>query len=289
MRITLTGRRLALAAALVLGGVAAPLAYATISDTKKAVAKTAGTQARSLAPVSVASAGSTQAPAAVADNPYQVFQEGSIGFAGDACIDLPLPALQDFVLESVAFMPGAATGAVNSVELVVFVKSPTSGNGLFTIPLDALDSGTRAFNLVVRPDALAAAAPGDIYALQYCVSTGAAAVFGLWVTGQRLGSPTAAQVSSFDATSRKAGATLHWKTASETTILGFNVWRYRGTKGVKVNRTLVRAKRSGEPVGASYRYVDFVRGAKRGLTYRLQLVDLKGKRTWYAAFAIASK
>jgi hypothetical protein len=32
-----------------------------------------------------------------------------------------------------------------------------------------------------------------------------------------------------------------------------------------------------------------VRGAKRGLTYRLQLVDLKGKRTWYATFAIASK
>jgi hypothetical protein len=51
---------------------------------------------------------------------------------------------------------------------------------------------------------------------------------------------------------------------------------------------LVRAKRSGEPKGASYRYVDYMRGAKRGLTYRLQLVDLKGKRTWYAAFAIAS-
>ena len=69
----------------------------------------------------------------------------------------------------------------------------------------------------------------------------------------------------------------------------FNVWRYRGAKGVKVNRTLIRAKLNGEPKGASYRYVDSVRGAKRGLTYRLQLVDLKGKRTWYAAFAIASK
>jgi hypothetical protein len=84
-------------------------------------------------------------------------------------------------------------------------------------------------------------------------------------------------------------ALLRWTTGAETEILGFNVWRYRGAKGVKVNRTLVRAKRSGEPAGASYRFVDQVRGAKRGLTYRLQLVDLKGKRTWYAAFAIASR
>jgi hypothetical protein len=57
----------------------------------------------------------------------------------------------------------------------------------------------------------------------------------------------------------------------------------------QTNRTLVRAERSGEPAGASYRFVDLVAGAKRGLTYRLQFVDLKGKRTWCAAFAIASK
>ena len=41
MRITLTGRRLAVAAVLVLGGVAAPLAYATIADTKAPAATAA--------------------------------------------------------------------------------------------------------------------------------------------------------------------------------------------------------------------------------------------------------
>lgn len=150
--------------------------------------------------------------------------------------------------------------------------------------------GQQTFNLLVRPNLIANAAVGDIYQFPFCVDTpiGLSAFIILTGKSASASTPTAQQVSSFDATSGKAGATLNWTTASETEILGFNVWRYRGAKGVKVNRTLVHAKRSGEPKGASYRYVDQVRGVK-GLTYRLQLVDLKGKRTWYAAFAIASK
>jgi hypothetical protein len=56
-----------------------------------------------------------------------------------------------------------------------------------------------------------------------------------------------------------------------------------------MNRALIRTKRSGEAAGAAYSFIDRAPGARRGLTYRLQLVDLKGKRSWYAAFAIASK
>jgi hypothetical protein len=102
---------------------------------------------------------------------------------------------------------------------------------------------------------------------------------------------TVADVAGFRAgrVGRAQRALLRWTTASENNLLGFNVWRYRGANAVKLNRTLIRAKRSGEPAGAAYSFVDHVAVAKRGLTYRLQLVDLKGKRTWYAAFAIASK
>jgi hypothetical protein len=84
------------------------------------------------------------------------------------------------------------------------------------------------------------------------------------------------------------GALLRWTTGTESNLLGFNVWRYRGSNGVKVNRTLVRAERSGEPTGATYTYLDSHPGARRGLTYRLQLVDHQGRRRWYAAFAIPS-
>ena len=42
MRITLTGRRLALAAVLVLAGAAAPLAWATVAGNGGSTASTAG-------------------------------------------------------------------------------------------------------------------------------------------------------------------------------------------------------------------------------------------------------
>jgi hypothetical protein len=77
---------------------------------------------------------------------------------------------------------------------------------------------------------------------------------------------------------------------TETGILGFgfNIWRFRSGKGVKVSRTLIRAKRTGEPTGASYLLVDRGARGKSGLTYRLQLIDPNGRGTWYAAFVVAA-
>ncbi|MFN2467476.1 MAG: hypothetical protein ABR521_05000 [Gaiellaceae bacterium] len=101
------------------------------------------------------------------------------------------------------------------------------------------------------------------------------------------GVPTAVTLLSVQPTRSSSGVLVRWRTASESGTLGFNVWRYRGGKGVKVNRTLIAAKRSGEPAGAGYSFVDRAPGARRGLTYRLQLVDQQGRRTWYAPFAAA--
>lgn len=95
--------------------------------------------------------------------------------------------------------------------------------------------------------------------------------------------PTSVGVSSFTgkATGRKA-VTLSWKTGSEAGVLGFNVWRYGGAKSVKVNRTLIAARAAGGAAGAAYRLVD--RTARPGVryTYRLQIVNSSGKRTWAA-------
>jgi hypothetical protein len=95
--------------------------------------------------------------------------------------------------------------------------------------------------------------------------------------------PTGVNVSSFSARAGKGGVTLSWRTSSEVELAGFNLWRASGgkTSWRKVNGALVAAKRAGQARGASYRFVD--RTAKNGrfYNYRLQVVDLKGKRGWY--------
>ncbi len=76
---------------------------------------------------------------------------------------------------------------------------------------------------------------------------------------------------------------LSWRSGSEADVLGFNVWRGQ----TKLNRALIAAKRSGKAAGAPYRFVDRAGKASRNASYRLQGVDLKGKRSWYGSAAIA--
>jgi hypothetical protein len=95
-------------------------------------------------------------------------------------------------------------------------------------------------------------------------------------------SPTAVAVNAFSARWTRAGATIAWRTAEETDALGFNVYRVNARGALtRVNPTLIRARHSGRTTGALYRFLD--RGATRrnATTYKLQLVDLQGKRSWY--------
>jgi hypothetical protein len=98
--------------------------------------------------------------------------------------------------------------------------------------------------------------------------------------------PTAATVTTF--TGRAVGpktVRLSWRTGRETDVLGFNIWRFAGGKGVKVNRTLISAKAKGAR-GAAYSLVD--RTARRGktYTYRLQVVNRNGKRNFQAGTVV---
>ncbi|MFN2467188.1 MAG: M14 family zinc carboxypeptidase [Gaiellaceae bacterium] len=103
------------------------------------------------------------------------------------------------------------------------------------------------------------------------------------------GPPTAVGVSRFGARWTKRGVSVSWRTAAETQVAGFNVWRSNGKTWRKVNRTLVPARRAGRTSGAGYTLLD--RSARRGpyYTYRLQLVDLKGRRDWHGPAASASR
>jgi hypothetical protein len=68
-----------------------------------------------------------------------------------------------------------------------------------------------------------------------------------------------------------------WRTETEVRIAGFHLAR----DGKTLNRQLIRAKRSAQPVGAAYRYVDRTARRDRAHTYRLQIIDRRGKRTWH--------
>lgn len=98
--------------------------------------------------------------------------------------------------------------------------------------------------------------------------------------------PTAVTLASFRGKATRLGVDLRWRTASETRILGFNVWRFADGKSVKVNRSLVDAQ--DRAAGAIYRILD--RSPRTGVfMYRLQAVGWDGKRTWHARTTVRLK
>ncbi len=77
---------------------------------------------------------------------------------------------------------------------------------------------------------------------------------------------------------------LVWRTASESDILGFNVYRQQGAKRLKLNPRLLLAKGR----GASYSFVYRVPvGAKLPTLLWLQVVEGDGSRTWHGPARIA--
>jgi hypothetical protein len=298
MQITMNRRRLTVAAAFVVAVIAAPLAVAAVAGkgaSSPTLVRAASPAALRSAPGAIYSPDTTRS---TGDNPYQLVKSQTFTANQFECV---IPGFQggvNFAIDEVSVFADSEIGmTMQGAWLRVWTKLGPNlqTDSVFTdVPLTLDSGGKHAFRsdgvrIVAKPNPFALAAVGDIYELYLCVQNGATvgrviAVF----TGQKTppGTPTAASIRDFTARPQAKGATLRWTTGSESSLLGFNVWRFRNGKGVKVNRTLIRAKRSGEPAGASYSFVDAKPGARRGLSYRLQLVDVQGKRTWYAAFAI---
>ena len=98
-------------------------------------------------------------------------------------------------------------------------------------------------------------------------------------------SPTAVVLASFSAQRQAKGVLVRWRSASENELLGFNVYRARGTTLSKLNHSLIRAR--GGATGRTYSFRD--RSARRGRTYsyRLQSVTTTGKRAWIARASVS--
>jgi hypothetical protein len=91
-------------------------------------------------------------------------------------------------------------------------------------------------------------------------------------------STTAARIRSFTSSRSPAGTLLRWRTAGETEVAGFNLYRVANGRRTKISKRLIAAK--GKGGGASYRFLD---GGHRGASYRLEVVNLDGTRQWRTA------
>jgi len=90
--------------------------------------------------------------------------------------------------------------------------------------------------------------------------------------------PTAVRITGLAASTTAAGVSVRWRTASETNLVGFNLWRQGAGALTRINKAIIAAR--GSAAGASYRALD--RSARSGVSYRyrLQAVYRDGTRSW---------
>lgn len=95
--------------------------------------------------------------------------------------------------------------------------------------------------------------------------------------------PTATTLSAFTARPVNGPRVrLNWVTASESSLVGFNVWRSSRAHGTfaKINAALIPAQHAGQPVGASYRWRDRRVVSGKKYFYKLELVPSDGAPEW---------
>ena len=80
-------------------------------------------------------------------------------------------------------------------------------------------------------------------------------------------------------------AVVHWRTASEAELVGFNLYREQAGRWARLNRGLIPA--AGHAGGAAHSFLD--RGVPRSATgrYRLQAVGIRGSSRWFGPVKIA--
>ncbi len=89
---------------------------------------------------------------------------------------------------------------------------------------------------------------------------------------------TATLLRSFGAHTTARGVELRWRTAQEAGLVGFNLYRERNGRLVKLNRTPITSVFAGTTQGRSYSWLDRV--APQAARYRLQAIGIDGTRRW---------
>jgi uncharacterized protein YkwD len=147
-------------------------------------------------------------------------------------------------------------------------------HAIVVLPRSPLMSGHTYTVQISTTSASPADAPSAVYTWSYKACAAGQ-------TGGACEGATAVALQRASATRTRAGVLVRWRTASEGQTLGFNVYRVRQGKLVKLNRALIASVFGGTATGHAYSWLD--RGAPRGsttLAYRLQAVGLDGTRRW---------
>lgn len=119
----------------------------------------------------------------------------------------------------------------------------------------------------------------DLYVLDDCMLFAPTGTIATW-TLEIIAVPTAVRVTQLSAAERRGSVVLRWRTAAETGVVGFNVYRSSGARTTKLNGALIPAQAAGRTRGAHYRLVDRLVRPGTSYTYRLQAVDASGTRSW---------
>jgi hypothetical protein len=86
-------------------------------------------------------------------------------------------------------------------------------------------------------------------------------------------------LSTFSAKRTPKGVLVRWRTSGGTSIRGYNLYREQSGQRARLNGALIRAS------GRAYSWLD--RSASKGaLHYRLQTVDMKGRKSWVGVAAV---
>lgn len=117
----------------------------------------------------------------------------------------------------------------------------------------------------------------NLYVADDCAGD-AGSIQGGWTVTLTTGPPTAVALRSFTAAAYSRSVALRWHTGSEAGVLGFNVFRTSGTRTLRVNRALIRAKAAGTIATAGYTLVDRNVLPRSSYTYRLEAVQFSGTR-----------
>lgn len=96
-----------------------------------------------------------------------------------------------------------------------------------------------------------------------------------------LGASQALGLSKFKAIAKKGKVNLAWQTESETTILGFHVWRRAaGAQYKRLDDSLIAALHVGEIAGATYSMTDKTVKSGKTYFYQLEVVGTNGDSNW---------
>lgn len=101
--------------------------------------------------------------------------------------------------------------------------------------------------------------------------------------------PLAVGVARFGARAFTGRVALSWRSANETNLLGYNVYRTGPGRTARLNSRLISARFAGSSRGAAYRLVDARVRPGVSYTYRLQVVHLDGSRAWAGSSALNAR